>query len=135
LINQRSPILNKHIQDFGCLFLCYLEIARQRIDAKWTDEIINILYQHFVASGSITARCSVNRPDSILVGLGVKLKGWIRRESVEYITRMDEEYIQEWHNPRTGLTHFVLPDYDPLGDSITVKEGKMISKIVVRFAG
>lgn len=135
MINQRSQILNRNIQEFGCLFLCYLELARRRLGLKLNEHVANIFYDFFVKSEAITPRCRVNRPDAIFVALGAELNGWIRREAVEYMPRMyDEAEVQEWHNARTGHTHFILPDYDPLGSSVTVKEGKMISKIIVRFA-
>ena len=41
--------------------------------------------------------------------------------------------IGKWHNKRTGYSHFVLMkgprdvEYDPLGDSVTVKEGDIES--------
>lgn len=36
-------------------------------------------------------------------------------------------YIEYWYNPRTKLHHFKLKDWDPLGDSVTVKEGMIES--------
>ena len=32
-------------------------------------------------------------------------------------------YVECWYNDRTGYTHFKLPDWDSLTDSVTVKEG------------
>ena len=32
-------------------------------------------------------------------------------------------YLEYWYNPRTKLHHFKLKDWDPLGSSVTVKEG------------
>jgi hypothetical protein len=31
--------------------------------------------------------------------------------------------VQEWYNDRTRYNHFLLPDFDSLRSSITVKEG------------
>lgn len=36
-------------------------------------------------------------------------------------------YIEYWYNPRTKLHHFKLRDWDPLGESVTVKEGMIES--------
>ncbi len=36
-------------------------------------------------------------------------------------------YIEYWYNPRTKLHHFKLKDWDPLKNSVTVKEGMIES--------
>lgn len=35
--------------------------------------------------------------------------------------------MEYWYNPRTKLHHFKLKDFDPLGGSVTVKEGMIES--------
>ena len=132
LIDQRSIILNDAIRKYGCLLLCYVELAQRITNQKYNDHTAVVLYHHFVERGYIKDDCTVLKPDMIMQSLGVNLNGWIRRESKSYEVKRSEYEIQEWSNARTGNTHFVLPDYDPLVDSVTVKEGKISSKIIVR---
>lgn len=56
------------------------------------------------------------------------LSGWkcgVRKEGVDYKPKDDEIIVECWE--RNRVTHFRLPDWDPLQNSQTVKYGKVKS--------
>lgn len=134
MVSQRDNHLLPSITQYGCLLLCYLEIVQNYTTQRFNAWTVNNLYTAFLHNEWITDRCRVVQPDKLLQSLGMQLSGWIRHEPVEYSPRADEIEIQQWHNARTNHTHFVLIDYDPLGDSVTVREGRMTRKTIVRLA-
>jgi hypothetical protein len=62
----------------------------------------------------------------------------VRKENAAYLRAADEFEVQRWEweeEKTTGKmvhSHFVRPGFDPYGESLTVKNGKMISKRIFR---
>ena len=46
---------------------------------------------------------------------------------------VEKYYVEKWYNSRTGFSHFRLRDWDPLLNSVTVKEGKIKSWRVIKI--
>jgi len=135
MILQEDQKIFPQIQKEGCLFLSYLKLAELN-SIEWTPELINLAYIAAVDQGWIESNCRILNPDKMLTFLGLNLSGWIRHEPVTYLRRVDEIEIEEWHNPRTDLNHSILGSpfrWDPLGNSITVAQGKLVRKTIVRF--
>jgi len=115
--------------------MSYLKIASELRGHVWTPEQVNIAYDAFVGREFMEENCRVLKPDHILRVLSVDLDGWIRHEGPNYVRKLNEIEIEKWHNPRTKHTHFIVGSpfrWDPLGDSVTVREGELVGKIVVR---
>ena len=136
MVLQTDKKLFPAIYEEGCLFLDYLYIASKIIGHTWTPEQVNLAYLAFVYEKWMQANCRILQPDKILGLLGVELDGWIRHEKETYERKSNEIEIEKWFNSRTGHTHFIVGDpyrWDSLGESVTVREGTLQSKVVVRL--
>lgn len=111
---------NPYIKDSGCYFLSLL----QAIDRR--EEEVNKCYDLAVDRKYITYDCFVNQPTRLLYDLTGKNYILIVSKSFDNIADI---IIAKWYNQRTNYSHFVLMDkdnkvlWDPLGESVTVKEG------------
>jgi hypothetical protein len=116
----RQKIMEE-IGKFGCYFLCLVRIAEEetghRIDAI-------PFYTIGQRLGYIVKECFINDPAKLL-GLMTKKRWKVKKESPEYKAEPSEREVLHYVY-RIG--HFVLPDYDPYGDSETVRKGRLESK-------
>lgn len=131
---QTDERLKAEIQKEGCLWLDYLRIGVIVKKQSWDPYQINAFYELCLYLGYINQRCRVIQPDLILRKLGVRLMGWIRKEALGYSPSANEILIEEWFNPDTNHTHFVMGQpywWDSLGESMTVQNGSLIGYRVV----
>lgn len=128
---QTDPALLKHIQREGCLFLCYLYHASDIVGHTWTPQQVNLAYHAFVRNKWMKENCLIQRPDDILVSLAVPVLRWVRHESPDYVPRQDEREILEYIT--LDHTHWIVPGWDPLGDSNTVRTGRLNRKVIIRI--
>lgn len=70
MIKQNDTRLRKEIQAYGCNLLAHLAMVRM----DWTPEEIEIIYRQAVERRIISANCSVDRPQELLVLAGSKLR-------------------------------------------------------------
>ena len=124
----------KILGENACYQLCLTRIAERVLGLPIDD------YKVFVwgvTSGVIGEDCYIFYAARLLEHLTVD-KWEVRKERPEYKCKENEFEIQrwEWEEVITGKTivhsHFILPDYDPLEPSETVKNGKMVSKRICR---
>jgi hypothetical protein len=118
----------------GCYFLCLAQAAekmtRRRIDAV-------AMYEDFVTRGWMGRDCFLNRPELILGAMTGK-KWSVRRDTRIYKPQANEIMILRYERVTINKTwaHFVLcgsdglVEYDPYGDSMTVRDGKPVSSRV-----
>lgn len=122
------------IGNYGCyLISIYKAILNTSTDAYNGDACILARiandYDYFREHSIIGDDCEILQPDKICKRYGInvvveKTKNWPNNALF---------VIGKWHNKRTGYSHFVLMkgprevEYDPLGDSVTVKEGDIES--------
>ena len=119
--------LNKKIEsiyNYGCYFLslCYVAKGREPYNI---DEMVD-WYDLFIKKDWMGEDCYVKDPCAILEFFTSK------KYTVVKDTVLDPKVgivIGRWHNPTTNHFHFVVMDsnnnvtYDPLGESITVRDG------------
>jgi hypothetical protein len=120
----------KNIGTDGCYALCLVKIAGLFEKTDYTagqaaDLIIGGAEMGFIG-GDMTVR---NGAGFLQYITGNR---WaMRRSSVAPAQNAPlSATVAEWFNPRTGLTHFTLISpaaFDPLADSVTVKEGAVRS--------
>ena len=116
----QKKIDNRYINDGGCYFLSLM----QGIDRR--EEEIEDIYKMSVSKNYMDYECFVKEPTKLLLEL--THKNWLLNVSKTFDSKADI-IIAKWYNPRTRYSHFVLMDknnnvlYDPLGSSVTVKEG------------
>jgi hypothetical protein len=114
----------------GCYFLCLIRIAEeitgQRIDAI-------PVYLFAVDRQWMDAECYLVQPHRILEHL-TGIKWMVRKEPKTYIPLPGEKEVLRYECTvgRTTIGHFVLPDYDPLGNSLTVQNGFLASKRIFK---
>lgn len=126
----------KQIGATGCYFLSIVGAA-ERDTKKWIDIII--LYLECLRRGWIGVDCYVNNPEKIL-GYLVGGEWTCTKDPKGYKPKPGEVVILRYERPTTMQTdgHFVLADkdgnieYDPLGSSLTVQNGKVASCRVFR---
>lgn len=114
----------------GCQLLSMLHIAED-VTGGYIDA-----YQAYltaVRAGTLRADCYVLDHEKLMDAL----TGHIWQSSLEqpnYVLRAGEYAVQywTWQDGETLHTHFVTPDYDPYGASLTVKNGQMVSIRVYR---
>ena len=119
---------------YGCYFLSIVraaeKITNSRIDAVK-------IYCDATQAKFMDADCYVVQPDRVLEMMtGIRWN--VRHDSMTYKPREEEVMIMRYEVVRTGVTysHFVLcssdgsVEYDPYGNSSTVKDGKAVSSRV-----
>lgn len=110
----------ENIGKYGCGFLCLCHVFRI------SDSDILFYYHRAIEEGLIDSECYVKDWGKLANFL---CPTW-ERFTCEKSNLADKKavfYIEYWYNPRTKLHHFKLKDWDPLGDSVTVKEGMIES--------
>lgn len=108
------------IGKYGCGFLCVCHAMGVQ-----ESELLTI-FRLCVKNNYIDEDCYVND----WAALATYLSPTGQRYRVEKSNLKDRKaafYIEYWYNPKTKLRHFKLKDWDPLGDSLTVKEGMIES--------
>lgn len=117
------------IGNYGCYLICvYKAILKSSSDACILARIITD-YDFFKDHTIIGNDCEILQPALICKRYGInvtveKTKNW--PSNALFV-------IGKYHNKRTGYSHFTLMkgprevEYDPLGDSVTVKEGDIES--------
>ena len=113
----------KILGESGCYFFCLLHCAGKENDA------INI-YKKVVDIGWMDEDCYVKDPCAILKFLTGKKYSLVKDAVLDPSANI---IIGLWYNPTTNHHHFVVMDsnnnvtYDPLGESITVRDGALES--------
>ena len=112
--------------DGGCYFISIICLG-ESISGEEVDDIR--MYDIALSKKWIEKDCYVRYPDSILSYITGK-KWKVRKEPADYIPKAGEFVIERWEWKQTmkTLSHFKLPNYDPYGDSETVKNGNLVSK-------
>lgn len=110
----------ENIGKYGCGFLCLCHIM-----GVHEDEVLD-RYFEALDRGYIDRECYVKDWGKLATFL---CPSWhiIRCEKSNLKDKKAIFYLEYWYNPRTKLHHFKLPDYDPLGVSVTVNEGMIES--------
>ena len=110
----------ENIGKYGCGFLCMCHIM------GIPDSELLFYYRQCIKEGLIDEECFVKDWTKLANYL---CPTWhvFRCEKSNLKDKDAAFYIEYWYNPRTKLHHFKLKDYDPLGESVTVKEGMIES--------
>lgn len=119
----------KLLGENGCYFFCILKRFGREYDALK-------LYEDFLKKGYLEKDCYLVRPD--LIAEAVSGQKWtVRKESKDYVCKPGEWEVQRWERKTPGLiyNHFVLPDWDPLGTSMTRVSGVLESKRIFKEVG
>lgn len=114
----------------GCYFLSLVKAAEE-ITGRYLDAYQ--VYLRAIDMGYMKEDCYLQRPEMILAMMtgGV----WtVTKEGPDYKARPGEVVVERYERKTTTETfaHFVLPAYDPYGDSRTRREGKKVSTRVFR---
>ena len=130
----------RNIHDFGCGIMCcfflgnklnknlildiefIIEKIDEYVDKKWLLEDMTIIEWERIISDLTT--------------LSVKYLGHI---GADVKCAKNQREILQWFNKRTNFKHFTCGDgeghctYDPLGESVSVREGSVLSKRIFSF--
>jgi hypothetical protein len=110
----------------GCYFLCLVKLA-ENITGTRIDAIP--VYLEAVERQFMDSDCYLVRPDRIME-LMTGRQWTVRKVDRKYQIQGKELEVLRYERTvgRTTIGHFVLPDYDPLGTSLTVQNGYLVSK-------
>lgn len=123
------------IGEAGCYFLCQVIVA-SRILCKQLD-ILNSFYDSVAARLVHYDDHNTNDPRNCEVQDSKRLMEFLTGLNIEYrnvgtgYKPTDDEWVIDeyrWKDKSVERTHFVLPDYDPLGESNTRKNGTLHSR-------
>ena len=114
----------------GCYFFCLWKLARD-LTGVYQDPYR--LYWEAVRSGFLTEDCWVQNPPGVLA-LATGQTNWkVRHEGPAYQVK-EGEYEVLRYGLKTAVgeaAHFVLPAWDPYGESVTRTKGILVSKRVL----
>lgn len=131
--------MGKGIQDdaaaigaYGCYFLCLLKLVGRHGDALG-------LYYNAQKAGAIDGECWVANP-GIILALAAGGAWDVHHAAKDYQPERGEQEILRYERKTSAgvMGHFVVGDgtgkvqWDPKGESQTVKLGRLVSKRIVR---
>lgn len=131
--------MSKGIQDdalaigqSGCYFLCLLKLVGRHGDALG-------IYYNARKANAIDDECWVSNP-GIILSLAAGGKWDVRHAPKDYVVERGELEILRYERRTSAgvMGHFVVGDFkggvlwDPKGDSLTVAQGHLVSKRIVR---
>lgn len=105
--------------NYGCYLICLCKQFNQE------DDILR-LYDYFLSKGYIGEDCYVKDPVSIVKYLSGN-NYTVSKVTTTPVLQKGDFYVERWYNKATGLAHFTLHDYDPLGESKTRLNGSIES--------
>jgi hypothetical protein len=114
----------------GCYFLSLVRLA-ENITGKRIDAIP--VYLEAIERQFMDADCFLVQPHRVLEIMTGK-RWTVRKEDRRYQVQPGELEVLRYERTvgRTTIGHFVLPDYDPLGKSLTVQNGYLVSKRIFK---
>lgn len=133
-----------YINKYGCFFMCmtyWFSFKKDGIELSY--EFLNSIWTKAIDKGIISGDLNhdgdmddakellILDKDKLLSLVGLKLKYVGSFNTIDFIKKDGQLYIGEFHNDRTGFTHFIAVDenlkiiYDPILDSVTAREGKI----------
>lgn len=122
------------IGEAGCYFICLVLTAAKILGRPF--DFIQTFYAAVDAKYLFYDENNTRNPRNCEVQNSQKIMEFMTGEKIAYhmqppsYTARDDEYvIEEWE---LNGSHFVLPDYDPLGESNTRKNGRLKSKRVFK---
>lgn len=125
------------IRTWGCYFCAILALDEQVYGKPYSpEEILRLWFKNWTED-DLDIESTVKNPQGLLDDLSGKLE-YVGKRGPEYQTARDEWEILLFYNDRTGYTHFVLGDghgrcaWDPIKNSVTVREGRVIGKRIFR---
>ncbi|HCI29574.1 MAG TPA: hypothetical protein DE117_05300 [Fervidobacterium sp.] len=141
LLHQTDKELDKYIQRYGCYFMSLYYHAGELYSADRLNEIWEKCIELGYISGDLNGDGDLDdyneavmvNPSGVAKELGLPYK-YIGKHS-EGTDKIPNGYIAVgcFYNERTKFTHFVAINkyktviYDPIPNSVTVREGKMVS--------
>ena len=127
-----AQTIAKRLGDSGCYFLSILHLANRENEAIG-------FFKQALSIGVMEDDCYILDPAKFLA-LVVGGKWSVSHQSADYATQSDEYEILRFERKATTKTyaHFVVGDgrgqvaYDPLDNSQTVAQGKLVSKRIFK---
>ena len=131
-INQGTNGLHPKLAKYGCGVLSVLWLD----DKEWTLEEANNLYQKAVQLKAISEDCFI-KWELFLKLVNPNMK-FVAFEKPSYKTEPGEWEIQQWHRNGSSIYHFIVGDgnnvlYDPTPDSLSRREGLLVSKRIIKY--
>lgn len=128
--DERFP---QRIRDYGCYFMALLYFGEQNRGTQYDiDEVIAILHRAQEANW-INYDMYVKRPADILRAVGLNISDRPAWRSALHKAQPNELEILYYKRDQPSHEHFVAAKngvvvYDPMGESQTVKFGRLVSK-------
>ena len=137
MLRQTDDFLNP-LGKWGCYVVSILNMAELiNPDRHLTQQNAFALTANAWKAGWIDDKFDIQNPEAIARSAGAPVK-FIGKADAFYRTKANEYEILEFYNARTKFTHFALGDgtgkvlFDPIKDSVTVREGRVVGKRIFR---
>lgn len=136
-MNEPRQSIFANMGAFGCYLFCIVHLA-ERITGNVISDYSALQLGRL--QGYIDSDCYILNPAKVLSML-TGITWTSSKEAPEYVAKPGELEVlrYSWQEQNDGVvfaehSHFVLPDWDPFGESQTVKNGSMASKRIFRRA-
>jgi hypothetical protein len=133
-----------YIAKYGCFFMCMtywitLKMTGTELDYDFLNRLWMDAIKKGIISGDVNKDGDMDDGNELLIldkdrlltlaGINLRYIGSCKPEDVDSKTGL--YFIGEFYNPRTKFTHFagldknLKPEYDPIVNSMTVREGTL----------
>ena len=126
------------LKTWGCYFISLANLASHVTGKRFIEkDILKGWFKNW-QEDDIDAESTIIDPSGVLEDFGL-YADFLVKKPADYLPGKNEYEILEYFNQRTGYIHFVLGNgrgeclIDPLGASVTVKEGKVRSKRIFKL--
>jgi len=135
ILQKDTRIKSKFIREDGCATMSVFFLVNKLINYPFSPKEIDKLIKVFIKEGVYTDDMDIYWIKAFnYFGINVHY----HKEAPAYVASNNEYEITAYYNQRTNYTHFVVTHgdvvlYDPLGLSVTVREGYQHSKRIFKI--
>ncbi|MDC7218655.1 MAG: DUF261 family protein [Spirochaetales bacterium] len=140
ILQNDKRIKTKWIHKEGCATMAVLWYLNKKKGLQMSPELVDQYFERLKDFGAYTDKMLIDwRKAFRAFGSNV----FVSYNPIDYRLAPGEFAIGEWYNPKTRFTHFTAVDgvpgnyictYDPLGESVTVRDGYLKRLRVFREA-
>lgn len=130
----------RRIHDYGCGIMCCFFLGNKlNKDLTLSIEEIVDKIEEFIKKKWLEEDMTVLQWEKIVEDLTGLKTSYLGHSGADVVCNKNQREILQWFNKRTNFKHFTCGDgkghctYDPLGESVSVREGYVLSKRIFSF--
>jgi hypothetical protein len=130
----------RNIHDYGCGIMCCFFLGN-KLNKNLSLDVNQILFkiEEYIKNKWLEEDMTVLEWEKIVKDLTEKEVKYLGHIASDVKCQSNQREILQWFNKRTNFKHFTCGDgeghctYDPLGESVSVREGYVFSKRIFSF--